>query len=72
MHKPANEEIGAEFSQLNYRQLEFPRLRGGNFPVEEVRQGFVKVGVAVRDLWGGLTRPSGGVPGVPGQPYSLL
>ena len=35
-------------------------------------QGFVKVGVAVRDSWGGLTRPSGGIPGVPGQPYSLL
>jgi len=55
--------------------LEFCLLQGEMaeaFDAWRKGQGFVKVGVAVRDSWGGLTRPSGGVPGVPGQPYSLL
>jgi len=35
------------------------------------RQGFVKVGVAVRDFWGGLTRPSGGFSGGSGPAVAV-
>ncbi len=53
-----------------YGKQEAPahRLQSRSPNFDLTNQGFVKVGVAVRDLWGGLTRSAGGVPGVPGQP----
>ena len=60
-HKVEFRLTDEEFELLEEAATRSGRARGAY-------QGFVKVGVAVRDLWGGLTRPSGRVPGVPGQP----
>jgi hypothetical protein len=52
--------VAALAGARNYREI---AGHAADVPQPLLKQGFVKVGVAVRDLWGGLTRSCGGFRG---------